>query len=242
MGRLTMVFRAIWNKMLGRTEDKYYRELLDLGYDEMVNMVGEVGTDLASVAQAEFRIRKLVSDAEQGATKWEQTAVQFLEKGKEDEAREALARKAQLAQQAEDLRVKLEQVAAKRQELEATKKQLDVEVANFQSTKEVMKAEHTAAKATAQIAETVTGIGGKAMNIGRTVGRLRESTEQLEARGEGIQALMSSGALKNALNPGQTPLDLSAAKMERDTQVEADLARLKKQLGPAETQEPAKTQ
>lgn len=232
MGRLGNIFRALWSKMLGRTEDKYYRELLDLGYEDFANMVAEVGTDLAGVAQSKHRMMKLISDAEMKASGYEQSAMKFLETGDEGSARAALDLKAQLEQQVAEFRAQLALIDERQSDLEATKKQLDLEVTKFQSNKEVLKARHTAAKATAKAAETVTGIGGQAMNIGRTVGRLRESTEQLEARGEGIKELMSKGALDNMLNPGQTPLDRSVAELERKSSVDGDLARLKKQLEP----------
>ena len=233
MGRLGNILRAIWNKMLGRTEDKYYRELLDLSYEDFANMVAQVGTDLAGVAQSKHRLRKLISDAETKAGGYEQSAVKFLETGDEASARAALELKAQLSQQVTEFRSQLALVDERQSELEATKKQLDLEVTKFQSNKEVLKARHTAAQATARAAETVTGISGKAMDVGRTVGRLRESTEQLEARGEGIRELMSKGVLDNMLNPEQTPLDRSVAELERKAAVDDDLARLKKQLEPA---------
>lgn len=235
MGRLSNIFRALWSKVLGRTEDKYYRELLDLSYEDFANMVAQVGVDLAGVAQSKHRLKKLIADAETKASGYETSASKFLETGDEASARAALELKAQLLQQVAEFRAQLALVDERQTELEATKKQLDLEVSKFQSTKEVMKARHTAAQATARAAETVTGISGRAMDVGRTVGRLRESTEQLEARGEGIKELMSKGVLDNMLNPGQTPLDMSVAALERKESVDGDLARLKKQLEPAKS-------
>ena len=98
MGRLGNILRAIWNKMLGRTEDKYYRELLDLSYEDFANMVAQVGTDLAGVAQSKHRLRKLISDAETKAGGYEQSAVKFLETGDEASARAALELKARAAE------------------------------------------------------------------------------------------------------------------------------------------------
>ena len=232
MGRLGNIFRALWSKMLGRTEDKYYRELLDLSYEDFAAMVTQVGVDLAGVAQSKNRLMKLISDAREKASGYETAAVRFLEAGDEDSARAALDLKAQLLQQVAEFESQLAIVNEKQTDLEATKKQLDLQVTQFQSTKEVMKARHTAAKATARAAETVTGISGKAMDVGQVVGRLRESTEQLEARGEGIKELMSKGALENMLNPGQTPMDRSIAALDREKSVSEDMDRLKRQLEP----------
>ena len=233
MGRLGNIFRAMWNKMLGRTEEKYYKEMLDLSYEDFSNMVAEVGADLAGVAQSKNRISRLSEDAKANANRYEEAAVKFLEAGNEGDARAALEQKAQLMQMVQEFDSQLADVNTRQAELEATKKQLDTELTKFQSTKEMMKARHTAAKATAEAAETVTGISQKAMNAGRVIQRLQESTAQLEARGEGIKELMAKGVLDNVLDPGKTPLDRSVDSLERKTMVDDDIARLKRQLAPS---------
>lgn len=233
MARLGVIFRAIWSKILGRAEDKHYREILDLSFEDMQKMVIQVGRDLASVAESKHRIIKLVQNNRADAERYESAAVKFLEAGDEEHARQALEQKSYVDQQLTALQADLSEVDAQQQELEATKKQLDRKVEEFRSQKELLKARHTAASASARIGETVTGISEEAMNVGQTVGRMRERTESLEARAAGIKELMSSGALEDMFTPGQTALDRSAAEIERKSSVDEDLARLKKQLTPA---------
>lgn len=232
MGRLGVIFRAIWNKMLGRTEDKYYNDILDLSYEDMQLRVVEVGQGLASVAQSKHRILQLVKGNRMEAGKYETAAVKFLEAGDEANARASLEQKAYIDQQLLALQSDLDEVGARQKELEATKKDLDRMVGQFLHQKETLKARHTAAKASSEIAETITGISSKAMNVGQTIGRMRERTDQLEARAAGIQELMSSGALENQLT-GQSALDGNVSAIERKSAVDDDLARLKKQLAPA---------
>lgn len=228
MGRLGTIFRAIWNKILGKQEDKYYGEILDLSYEDMQRKVVQVGQGLASVAQSKHRILSLVTSNRSEAQKFEGAAVKFLEAGQEDLARQALEQKSYVDQQLIGLQQDLDDVDSQQKALEATKKDLDRMVAQFAAQKEALKGRHAAAKATAEIAETMTGISDKAMDVGHTVGRMTERTEQLEARAAGIQELMSSGALQNMFAPNQTALDRSVAEIERSSSIDADLERLKK--------------
>lgn len=232
MGRLGIIARAIWNKILGRQEDKYYNEILDLSYEDMQRKVVMVGQGLASVAQSKHRILKLVKENRAESLKYESAAVKFLGAGDEAQARQSLDQKAYVDQQLTSLQADLDEIDGRQDELEATKKDLDRMVAQFSAQKEALKGRHAAAKATAEIAETMTGISENAMDVGQTVGRMRERTDQLEARAAGIKELMSSGALDNMFTPGQTAFDRSISEIERKSAVDADLDRLKKQLAP----------
>lgn len=233
MGRLGIIIRAIWSKMLGRQEDKHYNEILDLSYEQMQQKVVQVGQGLASVAQSKHRILQLVKSNRAEAQKYEGAAVKFLGAGDEEQARQSLDAKAYVDQELASLQTDLSEVDARQEELSATKKDLDRLLRQFAAQKEALKGRHAAAKATAEIAETMTGISESAMNVGQTVGRMRERTDQLEARAAGIQELMSSGALENMFTPGQTTLDRSVSEIERKSAVDADLDRLRKQLTPA---------
>lgn len=235
MGRLTVILRAIWSKLLGRQEDKHYNEILDLSYEDMQKRTIMVGQGLADVAQSKHRILQLVKSNRSEATKFEGAAVKFLEAGDEENARQSLEQKAYVDQELAALQTDLDEVETQQAGLEATKKDLDRMVGQFLHQKELLKARHTAAKATAEIAATITGISDKASDVGQTVGRMRERTDQLEARAAGIQELMSSGALENMFTPGRTALDHSVAEIERKSAVDSDLARLKKQLAPVKT-------
>lgn len=231
MSRLTNIFRAIWNAFLGRTEDKHYGELLDLTYEQLQDKVVEVKQGLANVAQAKHRILQLVKKNREEATKYEDNARQFLAAGDEDRARQSLEQKAYVDGELTALQNELDTTEATQKQLEATSRQLEVRVQQFSARKETMKATHAAAKASVEIGETFTGIAKDANNAGRTIARMEERTEQLEARAAGIQELMSSGALDDAFAPaGSTALDRAGAELTRKASVDADLERLRKEI------------
>lgn len=235
MSRLKNIFRAIWNAMLGRAEDRHYGELLDLTFDQLQEKVVEVKQGLASVAQGKQRLLQLQTKNREEAAKYEEAAAHFLSAGDEDRARQSLEQKAYVDEQLQSLSSELAGVQRTQSELEATSRQLEVRVKQFSARKEAMKASHTAAKASVEVGEMFTGISKDASDAGRTIGRMEERTEQLEARAAGIQELMSSGALDDAFSPGSTALDRAGSDLKRKASVDADLDRLKKQLEPAKT-------
>jgi phage shock protein A len=236
MGRLKNIFRAIWNAMLGRAEDKHYGELLDLTFDDLQEQVVKVKQGLASVAQSKHTILQLVKKNREDALRYEEAARNFLAAGDEDRARQALDQKAYVDGELTALQADLDSAQQDQDEFEATSRQLEVRVQQFKSKKERMKADHTLAKASVEIGETFTGISNDAASAGRTIGRMEERTNQLKARAAGINELMSSGALDDAFaTPGSTALDRSAAELTRKAGVDADLDRLRKELEPAKT-------
>jgi phage shock protein A len=83
-----------------------------------------------------------------------------------------------------------------------------------------------------QIGEATTGLGKGLSEAGRAIERARDKTEQLQARALAVDELMASGTLTDQLNPGETPIDRELAELSKSADVEADLARLKDELGP----------
>ena len=234
MKRLKMILSAIWSAFLGRKESQYHREILDLSYEQMLDGLTEVKRDLANVTTAKYRIIQLVGKARTESGQLEVNAVRFLQAGDEDGARQTLTRKAMVDQQATELDSQAQSIGNRQLALEQNQKELETRINAFKAEKEMIKARHAAAKATAQIGETVTGIAKDGREATKAVGRITEATEELEARGEALSELIQSGALEDAFNPGQSPLDRRALEMERSEAVDADLARLRKQIGQGE--------
>ena len=143
--------------------------------------------------------------------------------------------KAIVDQQATTLDAKAAQIGSRQETLEANQKELQTRIEGFKADKELVKADYAAAKATAQIGETVTGIQKDGLSAAKAVGRITEATKELEARGDALSELIQSGALEDAFNPGQSPLDRKALSMARTQAVNLDIERLRKQLGKGTT-------
>lgn len=230
MRRLANLFRAIFSVFLGKAEQKNAGALLDLGYEQMQNMLISVKQDLANVATSKARIQQLLDRNTTEASKLEGIAAQFLQNGDETQATAALQRKAYVTEQQVELKAQLDKIASEQTDLEASQGQLEVRIQQFGATKEVTKARLSAGEAQARIGETVTGISKSAMDLGRTTARLNERADMLEARGQGLKELIANGSLDDMFNPDQTPLSRAGAELTRNAAVAADLERLKKQL------------
>src|ERR1700685_3539938 len=138
MKRLTSIVQAKTNKVLDRVEDP--RETLDLSYEKQLEQLQQVRKGVADVATARKRI-------ELQASQLQAQAKQALSQNREDLAREALSRRAGIADQLEQLRVQHEQLQAQEEKLVTTTQQLQTRVEAFRSQKETLKASYTAAEA-----------------------------------------------------------------------------------------------
>lgn len=228
--RIKMIFQAIGNAFLGRQEDKYTREMLDLSYDKLLEQLQKFRAEITTVATSKMRVKRMVENGQADVLKLEEQARQFLAAGDEENARDALGRKAVAEQQYEQMHSQLVQLEAKQEELQHAEKELDSRISMFKSEKEVLKARHTAAKATAQMGEQITGITSEAMNVGQMIGRVKERTEELEARGAAIGELVEAGTLEEAFASDTNKLDRAASKLQRESRVESEFARLTAEL------------
>ena len=77
-----------------------------------------------------------------------------------------------------------------------------------------------------RIGEAATGIGEQMADTGLAIQRAKDKTEEMQARAGAIDELVESGALED-FTCGQTQLDRELAQLSSNSQVDADLARLK---------------
>jgi phage shock protein A len=81
-----------------------------------------------------------------------------------------------------------------------------------------------------RIGEAATGIGDQMADTGAAIQRARDKTEEMQSRADAIDELTTSGALED-FTSDQSPLDRELAQMASESQVEEDLAKLKKEVG-----------
>ncbi len=94
----------------------------------------------------------------------------------------------------------------------------------------MIKAQYSAAEAQVRIGEAATGIGEQMADTGLAIQRAKDKTEQMQARAGAMDELIASGALED-FTSDQTPLDRELAGLTTQSEVDADLARLKAELG-----------
>ena len=234
MSRTSNVIKAWISKLLDRAEDPSVT--LDYSYEKQREMLQNVKKGVAEVVTAKKRLELQTQKLEGELPKLDEQARQALAAGREDLARAALERKALAQQQLQSLDQQVAGLEAQQEKLVTSEKRLSTKVESFRSQKEVIKAQYSAAEAQARIGEAATGIGEEMADTGLAIQRAEEKTEQMQARAAAVDELVEAGTLEDYTETG-SQLDRELAAIQSGNQVEADLARLKREVGSGEKKE-----
>jgi len=234
MRRLSAIFRAKANKAVDRAEDP--RETLDYSYERQLELLQKVRRGVADVATSRKRIELQANQLQQAGGKLESQARQALAQGREDLAREALARRAAIAPQLADLQSQHEHLGSEEAKLVDASRRLEAKVEAFRTRKETIKATYTAAEAQTKIGEAVSSISEEMGDVGISMQRAQDKVAQMQARAGAIDELLASGALDDL----SAPTDRIQAELDKDStggEVELELTRLKGELGSADAKQ-----
>src|SRR5512146_1405477 len=235
MARLSLIFKAKFSKALDRAENP--NETLDYSYEEQLRQLQNVKRGIADVTTAKKRLELQYASMQQQSEKLDGQARQALGAGREDLAREALARKAALQSQLEGIMEQGQQLEAQQQKLVEGERTLQAKVEAFRTQKEVIKAQYSAAEAQVRIGEAAPGIGEQMADVGLAVQRAKDKTEQLQARANAIDELTASGALTDLTSSGDD-IDRQLAQISQSSDVDDQLAKMKAEIGQSDAPKP----
>jgi phage shock protein A len=223
------VLAAKANKTLDAAEKP--DEMLDLSYEQMLDQITRVRQGLVTIAASRKQIELQEQQLQHSVDHLQEQAKTALSVGKEDLAREALSRKAAAQAQIATLEPQHEQLAEQEEKLGQTLQALQQRVNNFRSQKEVLKAQYTAAAASASINEEVTGISTTLGDSGAALQRAQDKIATMQARAGALDELLQSGVLEDV---GGDTDDIQKELDEAGTSadVENELAALKAEIGP----------
>jgi phage shock protein A len=227
--RMSLVIKSKLNRLLDRAEDP--SETLDYSYEEQLRLLQNVKRGVADVVTSKKRLQLQADKLEQSLVKLDQQARDALAAGREDLARQALERKTLAQQQLQDLDRQIEQLEQQQDKLATSEKQLSTKIETFRSQKEVIKAQYSAAEAQVRIGEAATGIGEQMADTGLAIQRAKDKTEQMQARAGAVEELIEAGTLEDFTAGDQSQLDRELAQISAGQQVDAELARLKAEVG-----------
>jgi phage shock protein A len=227
--RASTVIKAKLSKLIGKAEDP--AEQLDYSYEEQLKLLQNVKRGIADVVTSKKRLQLQTAKLEQELVKLEDQARQALAAGREDLARQALERKSTAQEQLRSLDTQIEQLEAQQEKLVASERQLNAKIEAFRSQKEVIKAQYSAAEAQVRIGEAATGIGEQMADTGLAIERARDKTEQMQARASAVDELIEAGTLEDFTAGDQTQLDRELAAISADRQVDAELEKLRAEVG-----------
>jgi phage shock protein A len=231
-GRMSTVIKSKISKLLDRAEDP--AETLDYGYQKQVEALQNVKKGVADVVTSKKRLQMQSQKLEQQVVKLDTQARQALSQGREDLARAALERKTVAQTELQSLDQQVKELEAQQEQLTANEQKLRTKIEAFRTKKEVIKAQYSAAEAQVKISEAAHGVGEEMADVGLAIQRAEDKTEQMRARGAAVEELEKAGTFEDLtqLGPGQDDIDRELAQLGAGQQVDAELEKMKTELGP----------
>jgi phage shock protein A len=222
------ILAAKTNKALDAAEKP--DEMLDLSYEQMLDHLTKVRQALVTVAASRKQIELQEQQLQHSADHLQDQAKAALGLGKEDLAREALQRKAAAQAQIEGMESQHEQLNEQQEKLEQTLSALQERVNQFRTQKEVLKAQYTAASASASVNESVAGISTTLGDSGAALDRAQDKIATMQARAGALDELLQSGVLED-VGGGTDDIQKELDEASSSADVDRELAALKTQIG-----------
>src|ERR1017187_6121143 len=226
--RAHQIVQAKANKALDAAEKP--DEMLDLSYEQMLEPLTEVRRALVDIAASRKRIELQETQLRHTVDHLQDQAKAALAQGNDELAKEALSRKAAAQAQIDDMDAQHAQLAEQEGKLEQTLSVLQQKVNQFRTSKEVMKAQYTAAQAMTTVDESATGISTAFGDSGAELQRAQDKIATMQARAGAMDELLQSGVLEDV---GGNTDDIQAELDEAGSaaQVDKELAALKAEVG-----------
>ena len=227
--RIAELYNVKMNAVLDRAADP--RELVDYSYVQLQELLAEVRRGTAGIAAGRERAELRISGLQQAADRLGEQAEQAVLAGREDLARQALARRTAILAQVSRLREQQDALRAEEEKMTDAGRRLQEKVEAFGMQKEAIKAAYTAARAQASIAEAFAGISGDVTDADVAARRAEDQQADLEARATGLGDLLTPGA-PGGPGPALSDEQLQAQLDQISTRanVDAELVRLKDRL------------
>jgi phage shock protein A len=228
---MSTVIKSKISKLLDRAEDP--SETLEYSYQKQMELLQQVKKGIADVVTAKKRLQLQSTKLEQQVVKLDTQARQALAAANEELARTALERKQFAQTELQSLDQQVAELETQQQQLIDKEQRLRGKLEQFRTKKEVIKAQYSAAEAQVKISEAATGVGEEMADVGLAMQRALDKTEGMRARANAMEELEASGAFDDALTlgPGQDDIDRELAKLTTGSEVEDELAKMKRELG-----------
>ncbi len=234
-GRMSTVIKAKISKLLDRAEDP--GETLEYSYQKQIELLQNVKKGIADVVTSKKRLQLQEQNLQKQVVKLDTQARQALAAGNEELARMALERKNVAQTELQSLDTQIAQLEQQQQQMTESEQKLRTKIEQFRSKKEVIKAQYSAAEAQVRISEAATGVGEEMADVGLAMQRALDKTENMKARADAVQELEAAGTFDDltALGSGDDDIDRQLKQLSSTSEVDADLAKMKAELGAGST-------
>ncbi len=220
LGRIRDLVSANLNAMLDRAEDP--EKMVNEYLRQLTENLNEAKISVASAMADETKLHAKMVENQAQADQWQSKAQAALAAGDEELARAALARKLQAQKLADGYRQQYEAQDQQVEELQDALIKLESRIAEARAKRELIIAKQNRAQTQEAIQRTVAGLG----NI-TAMDKLGQLEERVNDRLNRADAL-------DRLNRGT--LEARFEDLERDQELDAELAALKRSMGQGSNQ------
>jgi phage shock protein A len=228
---MSTIVKAKISKLLDRAEDP--AETLEYSYQKQIELLQNVKKGIADVVTSKKRLQLQEENIKQQVVKLDTQARQALAAGQEDLARTALERKNVAQTELQSLDTQIADLQKQQEQLTESEQKLRTKIEQFRSKKEVIKAQYSAAEAQVRISEAATGVGEEMADVGLAMQRALDKTENMKARAQAVGELEAAGTFDDLtqLGSGEDDIDRQLKQLSSSTEVDAELAKMKAELG-----------
>ncbi len=228
LNRMGTVVKAKMSKLINAAEDP--RETLDYSYEKQLELLQNVKRGVADVTTSKKRLQLQRAKLLQNSETLEKQAREAVRADREDLARLALERKNAIDSQIAALDQEIAGLEAEQQKLVEAERRLATKVEVFRTRKETIKAQYSAAEAQVKISESVSGISEEMADVGVSIERAENRTEEMKARSAALDELIDQGTLED-FTGRQDDIERELAKIGSKGAVESELSKLKAEEG-----------
>lgn len=226
LGRLTGALRSgSKQEPQPQPQPKDHREELAHAYRQQVRLLEEMRRSVDEVVAAGHRLRQHAEQSEQRLAEFDARARAHLEAGREDLARAVLERKRLAMAQLDELEREIAELSREQEDLMRAEAELEAEVESLRVRSEVLQSQMASARAQARAREATAGLSDDFRSVATSVNEAERHVQELRARGATVDQMIDEGLLDPADPHGRFERQMQLSE------VDADLERLKRQLG-----------
>ena len=216
--RMSTIFKANVNDALTKAEDP--EKVLNQITIEMNEQLVDTKQKVAAAIADEKRLQRQYQETAEQAKGWEEKATIAVEKERDDLAREALARRNEAQQLVDEYKIQWDKQRQAVDQLKEHLRTLELKIGEAGRKKQLLIARQKRANAQKQIHETMAGM--KDSGAFDTFDRMEQKVGDMEARAD---------AAAEMADFERDPLEDEFAALEKNDNVDDDLAALKAKLG-----------
>ncbi len=216
--RISTIFKANVNDALTKAEEP--EKVLNQLTIEMQEQLVDTKQKVAAAIADEKRLQRQYQEAAGEAKQWEEKATVAVEQQRDDLAREALARRNEAQQLADEYKIQWDKQRQAVGQLKEHLRALEVKIGEANRKKHLLIARQKRAKAQKAIHETMAGM--KDSSAFDTFDRMEQKVGDIEARADAAAELADFE---------RDPLEDEFAALETKGNVDDDLAALKAKVG-----------